>query len=140
MSMDSTSGSGCLGFSLLELLIGLGVLGTVLAMSIGGNWRLVSDLRKKTAAYQAYQTVVLARDMARQFDSTVLIDTTDNTIQLSRNGTLVTSTTLHYDTTQSRQIGFTASGRTSRSGSLTIGERTISLGIPYGQLSLKPGL
>ena len=140
MSMDSLSGSGCLGFSLLELLIVLGVLGTVLAMSIGGNWRLVSDLREKTAAYQAYQTVVLARDMARKFDSTVLIDTADNTIQLSQNGTTVASTSLQYDTTQSRQIGFTDTGRTSRSGSLTIGERTISLGIGYGQLSLKPGL
>jgi hypothetical protein len=103
---------------LMDMCVGLGLM----AILIGLPWYVV--LARQAAKTYAKRTVVYAQDNQIQvrYDSDAVIQTVGVSAPVSQN----------------RPVGFTHLGRTSRAGTIVVGdEGRITVGVGFGQIWMR---
>lgn len=117
----------------LELCLGIGVLAMVL---VGFPWPGTGSV----AVPVVYQQVVLARQVAKTYGQRTIVDTHDTRIQRRyRSGAAMHTLDLAVAVEQNRPVGFTHSGRTSRSGTIFVADQgRVTVGVGFGQIRMRP--
>ncbi len=118
---------------LLDLCLGIGVLAMVL---VGFPWPGTGSV----ALPVVYQQLVLARQVAKTYGQRTTVDTQDNRIQRRyRSDAVMHTVELAVAIEQNRPVGFTHSGRTSRSGTIRVADQgRVTVGVGFGQIRMRP--
>ena len=116
---------------LMDMCVGMGLM----AILIGLPWYGRVTLDRPVV----YQHVVLARQAAKTYAKRTVVYAQDNQIQVRYDSDAVIQTVgVSAPVSQNRPVGFTHLGRTSRAGTIVVGdEGRIPVGVGFGQIWMR---